>query len=163
MLDHNARRIGHQRSRKGYIQQVTVRLPVVGRVKKHDIGFKSLARKQPQGCEDVLLDDAVACIHSAEPEVVANQAAPRLCIFDKYRLARATAQGLNADRARASENIQYNGTGNAWSKDIEQSFLQAVPRGTDIHPIRTFQPPPSIFARNNSHMPQKDALRMANG
>jgi hypothetical protein len=144
--------------------QIAIWLPAIGRVQKYNIRLETLAGKRAQGRKYVLSENPIAGPHVADIEVLSDQSLSCYRAFDEHHFARTAAERLDANCARSAENIDHDSAWDLRANDIEQSFLEAIPGGTDFCSTGSFQSPTSILSRNDSHLLQitNDELRMTN-
>ena len=76
-------------------------------------------------------------------------ACARAILLDEDDLARAAADGLDADGARSRVRIDDARAGDARRQDVEQRLAQLVGRRPQTVPVGRFQPP--TFQRTGDH------------
>ena len=95
-------------------------------------------------------------------EIAADEDGGGGVIFDEDYFGRAAAQGFDADRAGARENVEKARAGNVGAQDVEEGFAEAIAGRTEGVAFQGLEDAAAIFAGDDAHeslVPEKEGAR----
>ena len=72
-------------------------------------------------------------------------------VFDKGYVGGAAAEGFDADRASAGEDVKEARASDAGAEDVEECFAEAVAGGTEGEALEALEDAATVFAGDDAH------------